>query len=168
MICPSCSHDNIEGADRCEECMTSLFNLDVVQAGRESLTRSVMEDDISHLDQEFLGVSPNTSALEVIRKLKAAGLGCALVLEEGKLVGIFTERDLLNKLTGKDARPDNTTVKELMSPDPEILSERDSVATAVNMMSMGRYRHIPVRKADGSYSVTSIKHVLKYIAKADW
>jgi len=158
----------MEGVDRCEECMTSLFNLDVVQAGRESLTRSVMEDDISHLDQEFLSVSPNTSALEVIGKMKAAGLGCALVLEEGKLVGIFTERDLLNKLTGKDARPDNTIVKELMSPDPEILSEKDSVATAVNKMSMGRYRHIPVLKADGSYSVTSIKHVLKYIAKADW
>lgn len=168
MICPSCSHDNIEGVDRCEECMTSLLNLDVPQAGSEGLASSVMEDDISQLDQEFLSVSPDTSALEIIREMKAAGVGCALVLEDGKLVGIFTERDLLNKLTGKDARPDNTTVRELMSPDPEFLSERDSVATAVNKMSIGRYRHIPVRKADGSYSVTSIKHVLKYIAKADW
>ena len=168
MICPSCSHDNIEGVDRCEECMTSLLNLDVPQAGREGLASSVMEDDISQLEQEFLSVSPNTSALEVIGKMKAAGVGCSLVLDDGKLIGIFTERDLLNKLTGKDARPDNTTVKELMSPDPEILSERDSVATAVNKMSIGRYRHIPVRKSDGSYSVTSIKHVLKYIARADW
>jgi signal-transduction protein with cAMP-binding, CBS, and nucleotidyltransferase domain len=168
MICPSCSHDNIEGADRCEECMTSLLNLVVPQAGSEGLASSVMEDDISQLDQEFLGVSPDTSALEVIGKMKAVGVGCALVLENGKLVGIFTERDLLNKLTGRDAQPDNTTVKELMSANPETLSERDSVATAVNKMSIGRYRHIPVRKADGSYSVTSIKHVLKYIAKADW
>ena len=168
MICPSCGHDNIEGADRCEECVTSLLNLDVPQAGSEGLASSVMEDDISQLDQEFLGVSPGTSALDVIGKMKTAGVGCALVLENGKLVGIFTERDLLNKLTGRDAQPDNTTVKELMSANPETLSERDSVATAVNKMSMGRYRHIPVRKADGSYSVTSIKHVLKYIAKADW
>jgi CBS domain-containing protein len=168
MICPSCSHDNIEGADRCEECMTSLLNLDVPQAGSEGLASSVMEDDISQLDQEFLSVSPGASALEVIAKMKAAGVGCALVLEGRTLVGIFTERDLLNKLTGRDAKPDTTTVKELMSPNPEILSETDSVATAVNKMSMGRYRHIPVRKADGSYSVTSIKHVLKYIAKAEW
>src|ERR1700686_744470 len=153
MICPSCGHDNIEGADRCEECVTSLLNLDVPQAGSEGLASSVMEDDISQLDQEFLGVAPDTSVIEVIGKMRGAGVGCALVLEAGKLVGIFTERDLLNKLTGNDARPDNTTVKELMSPDPDILSERDSVATAVNKMSMGRYRHIPVRKADGSYSV---------------
>jgi len=168
MICPSCSHDNIEGADRCEECMTSLLNLDVPQAGSEGLASSVMEDDISQLGQEFLAVSPDASALEVIGKMKAAGLGCALVVEDGKLFGIFTERDLLNKLTGPDAKPDNTAVKDLMSPDPEVLSEKDSVATAVNKMSMGRYRHIPVRKTDGSYSVISIKHVLKYIAKAKW
>jgi signal-transduction protein with cAMP-binding, CBS, and nucleotidyltransferase domain len=168
MICPSCSHDNIEGADRCEECMTSLLNLDVPQAGSEGLASSVMEDDISQLDQEFLGVSPDAPVGEVIKQMKAARLGCALVLDGGKLVGIFTERDLLNKFTGKNANPDGTTVKELMSVDPEVLSERDSVATAVNKMSMGRYRHVPVRKADGSYSVTSIKHVLKYIAKAEW
>jgi len=168
MICPSCGHDNIEGADRCEECVTSLLNLEVPQAGREGLASSVMEDNIRQLDQEFLGVAPETSALEVIQKMKAAGVGCALVLENGKLVGIFTERDLLNKLTGKDAVVQQTAVKELMSVNPEILSETDSVATAVNKMSIGRYRHIPIRKADGSYSVTSIKHVLKYIAKADW
>ncbi len=168
MICPSCGHDNIEGADRCEECVTSLRNFDVPQAGREGLSKSVMEDDISQLDQEFLSVSPDTAALEVISRMRDAGLGCALVLDDGRLVGIFTERDLLNKLTGPDARPNQTAVSELMSADPEILSEKDSVATAVNKMSIGRYRHIPVRKADGSYSVTSIKHVLKYIAKAEW
>jgi CBS domain-containing protein len=55
-----------------------------------------------------------------------------------------------------------------MSPNPEFLNETDSVATAVNKMSMGRYRHIPIYKGDGTYSVTSIKHVLKYIAKEEW
>jgi CBS domain-containing protein len=168
MICPSCQHDNIEGADRCEECLTPLVNLGVPQAGRASLSRSVMEDDLSHLEQEFLGVSPDTSALEVIGKLKEARLGCALVMDQGKLVGIFTERDILNKLTGKNAVAEATVVKDLMSANPETLAESDSVATALNKMSMGRYRHIPVKKADGTYSVTSIKHVLKYIAKAEW
>jgi signal-transduction protein with cAMP-binding, CBS, and nucleotidyltransferase domain len=168
MLCPSCGHDNIEGADRCEECMTSLFNLDEAQGGRRDLARSVMEDDLNELEHEFLGVDPNAPVSEVIKQMKEARLGCALVLQEGKLVGIFTERDVLNKLTGKNASSVNTTVKELMSPDPEVLREADSVATALNKMSMGRYRHIPVRKADGSYSVASIKHVLKYLSKAEW
>ena len=168
MICPSCGQDNIEGADRCEECLTPLFNRGVPRADTEGLARSVMENNLNQLEQEFLGVAPDTPAIEVIKKMKAARLGCALVLDGEKLVGIFTERDLLQKLTGKSASSPDTAVKELMSADPETLKESDSVATALNKMSMGRYRHIPVAKADGTYSVTSIKHVLKYIAKEEW
>ncbi len=168
MICPSCGYDNIEGADRCEECVTSLFNLDESQGGKRTLARSVMEDDLSKLDNEFLSVTPETSAREVVDQMKQARLGCALVLDNGKLVGIFTERDLLSKLTGSAAQPSTTPVKQLMSANPEVLFETDSIATALNKMSMGRYRHVPVQKSDGSYCVTSIKHVLKYLAQSQW
>jgi CBS domain-containing protein len=168
MLCPSCGYDNIEGTDRCEECLTSLFNLDEAQGGRSDLARSVMGDDLSHLDQEFLGVAADTPISQVIKQMKESRLGCALVLDDGKLVGIFTERDLLNKFTGKEAQAQTIAVSELMSANPEVLRETDSIATALNKMSMGRYRHIPVRKSDGTYCVTSIKHVLKYLAKAEW
>ena len=168
MICPSCGYDNVSGTDRCEECMTPLFNLDTPHADTEGLSRSVMEDDLNQLEQEFLSVSPDTSAIDVVERMRTSRVGCALVLDEGRLVGIFTERDLLNKLTGKKASSQDTPVKELMSVNPEALHETDSVAMALNKMSMGRYRHIPVQKSDGSYYVTSIKHVLKYLAQADW
>ncbi len=48
-----------------------------------------------------------------------------------------------------------------MSPNPETLHEHESVAFALNKMSLGRYRHIPVEKADGTYTVASNKSVLK-------
>lgn len=169
MFCPSCGYDNIEGVDRCEECMTPLLTLDVPRPdSTEGLARSVMEDKLAQLEQEFLAVAPDAAVTEVIKQMKAAGLGCALIIDQGELVGIFTERDLLNKLTGKAAHPQSIAVRDLMSANPEVLRDTDSVATALNKMSMGRYRHIPVRKTDGSYCVTSIKHVLKYIAKAEW
>lgn len=169
MLCPSCGYDNIEGADRCDECLTSLYNLDVPRAdSAEGLARSVMEDDLSKLEQEFLGVTSDTAVVDVIDRMREAHVGCALVIDDGKLIGIFTERDVLNKLTGKNARASTTAISQLMSGNPEVLHETDSVATALNKMSLGRYRHIPVQKADGSYGVTSIKHVLKYIAKEDW
>src|SRR5260221_2666860 len=101
MICPSCGYDNIEGADRCEECTTSLFNLDDSQGGKRDLARSVMEDDLSHLEREFLAVSPDSSVTEVINQMKQARLGCALVPGDGQVVCIFTESELLDKLTGK-------------------------------------------------------------------
>lgn len=169
MICPSCGYDNMEGSDRCEECMTPLFNLDVSRPGGvQGLARSVMEDKLSQLEQEFLAVAPDASAADVVKRMNEARLGCALVLEGGRLVGIFTERDVLNKIAGNTALTQTTAVKDLMSANPEVLQETDSVATALNKMSMGRYRHIPVQKTDGSYAVTSIKHVLKYIAKEEW
>lgn len=168
MLCPSCGYDNIEGVDRCEECMTSLFNLDQAQGGRREMARSVMEDNLAQLEQELLGVGPDAPVGEVIAQMKQARLGCALVLDQGRLVGIFTERDLLTKLTGRSAPAHTTAVRDFMTADPEFLHETDSIATAVNKMSIGRYRHIPVQKADGTYSITSIKHVLKYLAQSEW
>lgn len=170
MNCPSCGYENIEGSDRCDECLTPLSKLDVPRgSAAEGLARSVMEDTLSLLElEQTVTVPPQATALETAQKMKSARCGCALVLEDGRLVGIFTEHDVLHRLFGGNALPSDVSVKELMSPNPESLRETDSVATALNKMSLGRYRHIPVAKADGTYRVTSINGVLKYIAKEDW
>ena len=118
--------------------------------------------------QTPISAAKTTTVVDAARLMKQQNIGALLVLDSSRLIGIFTERDVLNKLSGKDAVVATTLVKDLMSANPETLRETDSVATALNKMSMGRYRHIPVQRTDGSYSVTSIKHVLKYIAKADW
>jgi len=78
-----------------------------------------------------------------------------------------------HETSGNDTRSSLTyineaPVKHLMTANPEILDETDSVAEALNKMSLGRYRHIPFKKSDGTYSVASIKSVLKYIAQEDW
>ena len=173
MNCPSCGHENIDGIDRCENCLAPFRQLDIPSAdAAEGLARHVMEDNLSQLDQEpTISVSPHTPALEVAGLMKSSNSGCALVLEGGKLVGIFTEHDVLLKMTDRPtnlASAANIAVKDLMSPNPESLNEKDSVAEALNKMSLGRYRHIPFRKSDGTYAVASIKSVLKYIAREDW
>jgi CBS domain-containing protein len=228
MICPSCGHENIDGSDRCENCLSSFRDLDVPRAdSAEGLVRSVMEDTLAQLHTETpVYVKPETPAIEVARLLKNFNTGCALVIENNRLAGIFTSRDALSMLGKRRSRrapaakemaaeagvsdaailaemplnqvpasdipteelraeaielsegmverneapiPDlNVAVKELMSPNPETLHEQDSVAAALNKMSLGRYRHIPFIKRDGSYGVASIKSVLKYISREDW
>lgn len=150
--------------------MKSLRDLDVPRAdATRGLARSVMEDDLRKLEtEETLTVAPSESALAVVRRMREAQTGCALVLEEDKLVGIFTEHDVLGKMTGAKSSATNVPVSELMSPNPETLRETDSVAVALNKMALGRYRHVPVRRDDGGYAVASIKQVLKYIAQEDW
>lgn len=173
MNCPSCGHENIDGIDRCENCLAPFRQLDIPSAdAAEGLARHVMENNLSQLDQEpTISVAPDTPALEVAGMMKRSNSGCALVLEGGKLVGIFTEHDVLLKMTDRPTNLSNAAniaVKELMSPNPEALNEKDSVAEALNKMSLGRYRHIPFRKSDGTYAVASIKSVLNYIAREDW
>jgi CBS domain-containing protein len=127
-----------------------------------------MEDKLSQLDQEESVIAePDAQAFEVVEQMAARRTGCALVLDGKRLAGIFTEHDVLKKMTNPRATS-QTLVKDLMSPNPEVLKEGDSVAAALNRMSIGRYRHIPVVRADGSYGVVSIKNVLKYIAREDW
>lgn len=170
MICPSCGFDNIEGVDRCENCMKPLRDLDVPRAeATRGLVRSVMEDDLSHLQhEETLTARPSDSVGEVVRRMKETNASCVLVLEGESLAGIFTEHDVLIRLTGTGEDVLDAPISELMTPNPEALKEEDSVASALNKMAMGRYRNVPVIKNDGSYVVTSIRHVLKFIAQEDW
>jgi CBS domain-containing protein len=170
MICPDCGHDNIEGMDRCENCMKPLRDLDVPRPdATRGLVRSVMEDDLHHLlEDTILSVSPETPVQEVIRRMKEDASSCALVIEGDKLAGIFTEHDVLCKLSaGKEAAL-RAPISELMTPHPDVLRETDSVAAALNKMAVGRYRNVPVQREDGSYRLMSIGHVLKYIAQEDW
>lgn len=170
MLCPSCGHDNLEGTDRCENCLAPFRDLDVPRPDNaEGWARSVMEDDLRRLQtEETLFVSPDTPVNEVLRRMKTTPTGCVLVIEGKQLKGIFTEHDVLCKMTGAGATGGDTRVTELMSPNPETLRETDSIAAALNKMSLGRYRHLPFIKGDGSYAVASIKSVLQYIAREDW
>ena len=179
MNCPSCGHENIDGIDRCENCLAPFRQLDIPSAeAAEGLARSVMEDNLGQLDRdEPICVTPDTPALEVVRLMNISNSGCALIVEDRKLVGIFTEHDALLKMTTDLSVPSAVTggsiasavpVGNLMSANPETLKEEDSVAEALNKMSLGRYRHIPFKKSDGTFAVASIRSVLKYIAQEDW
>ena len=170
MNCPSCGHENIDGTDRCDNCLAPFRDLDVPRAdAAEGLARSVMEDNLGRLEpEETITVVPETPVLDVVRLMQRANSGCALVVEGDKLAGIFTEHDVLRKMTGTEARSPATAVQDLMSRNPEVLHEQDSVAAALNKMSIGRYRHVPVKRNDGTYTVASIKNLLIYIAKEDW
>src|SRR5258705_7201174 len=100
MNCPSCGYENIDGSDRCDNCLSSFRQLDIPSAdAAEGLARSVMEDNLSRLDEDaIISVAPATAALDVTQLMRNANTGCALVVNGGKLVGIFTEHDVLKKM----------------------------------------------------------------------
>ncbi len=172
MICPSCGHDNIEGVDSCENCMKPLRDLDVPRADATSgLVRSVMEDELGSLERkEFVAARAEEAAIDVVRRMKESGVSCALVFDsEEKLAGIFTAQDALRKLGVAPSRAQTALIGEVMTPHPEALRESDSVAAALNKMSVGSFRHVPVRtEADVRFRILSIEQLLNYIASKNW
>jgi CBS domain-containing protein len=89
--------------------------------------------------------------------------GCVLVQKDGKLAGIFTERDLLRRVVFRDGNR-SWKVDAVMTRDPETLRPSASVAFALNKMSVDGYRHIPIVDDEGkAVGVLSIKDIVNFV-----
>ena len=108
-----------------------------------------------------LCLSPDASLDEAVRLMRENHVGCVLAVEDGRLTGILTERDLLLKLEGVDfSRP----VRDLMTAEPEVLRLDDPIVYALHRMSVGGYRHVPlVDDGDRPVGILSVKDIVHYI-----
>jgi CBS domain-containing protein len=108
-----------------------------------------------------LALAPDDSVEAAWSLMREHRVGCVLVVDAGTLVGILTERDLLMRVDGpRSAR----AIREVMTPDPETLSPDDPIVYALNKMSVGGFRHVPLVDRDGHpVGVVSVKDVVDYI-----
>lgn len=110
-------------------------------------------------------VERRASIRETVEAIKAKHLGCALICEEGRLVGLFTERDLLNKVLG-EAVGEGTPVEQVMTANPAKLSLDDSVIVAMRLMQEGDFRNIPlVNELDQAAGVVTVRDLVNYFAE---
>ena len=86
---------------------------------------------------------------QAIEAMQRARTGCLLILDQGHLVGIFTERDVLYKVAAQEVDLDQLRVGALMTPQPESLHVDDDLVYALNQMSVGGYRYIPLLDDQG-------------------
>src|SRR5579864_7156327 len=104
MKCPDCGHDNVEGVDECQECGGSLWGYD--PKGNE-VEQGLASHPISVLcPREPVCVQPDAPVGEVIAEMTENNVGCVLVEVNSRLVGVFSERDILNKVTVEKANLD--------------------------------------------------------------
>lgn len=165
MICPFCGYKNIPGSDECESCNENLASLDGV-VPKTKIEKVLMSDRISKIQpREPVSVQKETSLLEAVKKMNACKVGCALVINHGELEGILTERDIVLKSLGHEKDLSKIPVSKIMTPNPETLSEEDNLAYAVNRMSLGGYRHIPILREGKPVGIISVRDVLRYLSK---
>jgi CBS domain-containing protein len=164
MICPDCRSENIEGTDVCAVCGADLAQLKLPRAEtalEEQLVRGRLRDIAA---VEALSVGPRDPVFLAVHFMRTHNAECVLVRDENeKIVGILTERDILMKAAGAKRDLMAMAVKDIMTPDPVILREDDTIAVAIHKMSIGGFRHIPFVDHDRTFMV-SIQDVFHHVA----
>jgi CBS domain-containing protein len=110
-------------------------------------------------------VVPGTTLAECIDSMRKHNIGTLIVVDErGGIIGVFSERDVLNKVACKLDRLDSEVVGDYMSGDVVKLSPRDSIATALHNMAQRRIRRLPLVSAtDKPTGVVSFRDIAGYI-----
>lgn len=118
------------------------------------------------MSTELVTVKPSALMIEAAGVMSAASVGSALVLEEGSLVGIFTERDIMRAL--ERTRADAARVSPVsvaMTRDPITIGPDASVGEALDLMLDGGFRHLPVLDAGTLLGVVSMRDLARSISK---
>lgn len=111
-----------------------------------------------------LTVPRNSPISEVLKKMQAERRTYAAVVENRRVVGIFTERDFLMR-TVEQHPPETTPIEELITQNHAVLKEEDSVAEAIRVMSRGGYRHVLIVSSKGELlRVLGVRDLIKYLA----
>jgi len=164
--CSLCGHDNIEGADICEQCQQPLDDVHL-PVPATAVERSLLEDRIDVLrPKKRKVVAPDTPVSEVLRLLVEQAIGCVVVVDDDCVVGIFSERDALMQLNTDAAKLGDRPVSEFMTASPQTLAATAKIAFTVQRMDQGGYRHVPIVTDDGRLvDVISARDILRYLTE---
>lgn len=89
-------------------------------------------------------VRPDVSITECVRRMNELRIGAMLVMEDDQLIGIFTERDAMNRVLGAGLDPVSTNVSDVMTKDPVCVSTSTTLEEAMSIVTNQRIRHLPV------------------------
>jgi len=95
-------------------------------------------------NKNFVTAQSTATVGDAARLMKKHNVGALLVCDDQRLVGIFTERDALFRVTAEDRDPDKVLLADAMTPDPQTIDPGKSLGHALYMMYCGGFRHVPV------------------------
>ncbi|MDT4896488.1 MAG: hypothetical protein QOH25_1565 [Acidobacteriota bacterium] len=136
-------------------------------ADKTDAARHARQDSVTLLEtDDFFCVRPDTPLMEAIEQMKKDEGGCVIVCNEAEqIVGIFTERDVLNKVAGQKVDM-NSPVGRWMSPAVETLTTAATIGDAVRVMDEKSYRNIPLVKDGQLIGSISVFDVITYLAES--
>jgi CBS domain-containing protein len=112
---------------------------------------------------QIFSVTPQDSVLHAIEMMATRHVGALLVMGEGALLGIISERDYARKVILKNRSSHDTPVSDIMSSPAVSVGPEDTVHHCMQLMTEGRFRHLPVVKAGRVVGMLSIGDLVKAV-----
>ncbi len=114
--------------------------------------------------QPYASISCTTTVADALQKLAGQEISCLLVEDQGKLVGVFSDRDLLNKVALEYETVKDSPVSNYMTNQPIYVDETDSAAAALSVMAVSGFRHVPiVDLQENLVGIVSPQRVTKFL-----
>ena len=110
-----------------------------------------------------LVLGPGSSVAEAVGLMREHHEGCVFVVEEERLVGVFTERDVAVRVAARGRDPEQIQLQDVMTAAPVVLRRDDPVSWALHRMGIDGFRHVPVLDGDKLYGFLSSRTVLKLL-----
>jgi CBS domain-containing protein len=114
------------------------------------------------IDRDLYFVDPVHSVADVTKKMADLKIGAIVVLEEGRLMGVFSERDLLTRVVMGRRDPEKTLVCEVMTKNVATVSEASSLDMAMESMRIHQCRHLPVLRGEEVVGFLSMRDLMHY------
>jgi len=131
----------------------------------DELERALSEQPVSDIvSKPVTTIGPDTSIYDAMQQMDLLGISCLLVAEDDRLVGVFTERDVLNKIADHYDTMKDHPVSEVMTAEPVTVYETDRASVALCVIAVSGLRHVPVLDVDGKpVGVVSPRRVTSFL-----
>ncbi|HZR30266.1 MAG TPA: CBS domain-containing protein [Terriglobales bacterium] len=107
-------------------------------------------------------VGPDTTVFDAARLMTEHHIGAVPVLRDGKLLGIFSERDLMTRVVALGRGPGSTRVSEVMTAYPRTVPPDETVDNCLFMMKEFGFRHLPICDGDNVQGIVSLRDIILY------
>lgn len=108
-------------------------------------------------------IAPDATVFEALKVMSEAKIGALPVIQEGRLVGIFSERDYARKIILEGKHSKDTHVREVMTASVSCVSPEQTIKECMALMNQNRFRHLPVVQGEALVGIVSIGDVVRAI-----
>jgi CBS domain-containing protein len=123
---------------------------------------AIVRDILSRKGRDVVTLTGAATVLDASQLMTERGIGAVLVVDDGALVGIFTERDVLRRVVAERRDPAATPLREVMTGSVLTCTPQTTFEECRAVMTDRRIRHLPVIGADGLCGIVSIGDVLAF------